>query len=273
MTAATWHAGPDLLRRYAEGALDSAAQFSVETHLVDCPTCQADAARQVDRAGLQQVWQGVAREIAAPRRSLAVRALVRLGLPDADAVVLSASSGLQRPWLLSVAGALLYALAGGLLPGADRDLVQVLVAPLVPVLAVVAAYDSTDPLRELAGTLPASKLRLALLRTTAAIGVALPVTGAGALLVPGLVEPVVWLLPSLALTGTGLVLLTWWSAQVTRAAVAAGWAVVVVLLGGRGALLVVASAPAQAVFALAALAAGALFLVRLLSSRTLGGYS
>ncbi len=46
-----------------------------------------------------------------------------------------------------------------------------------------------------------------------------------------------------------------------------------VLLGGRGALLVVASAPAQAVFALAALAAGALFLVRLLSSRTLGGYA
>ena len=100
-------------------------------------------------------------------------------------------------------------------------------------LAVVAAYDATDPLRHLTGTTPASALRTALLRSVAALTIAVPLTIAVGLLVPGLRDLAgTWVLPGLALTSGSLVLLTRWTARVTFPVVAAGWLVLVGLRSG-----------------------------------------
>ena len=60
------------------------------------------------------------------------------------------------------------------------------VAPLLPAMLVAAAYDASDPTRELLDATPFSKLRIALLRTALAVAAALPVVVLMGVLVPGL---------------------------------------------------------------------------------------
>ena len=264
----TWHAGPELLARYADGGLDPAAQASVETHLVACSACQADATAVATRPALNAVWQGVSRTIQAPTP---LPLLGRLGVPEADRVVLRGSSGLYRPWVLSVGGALVCAILGGLATGRPQDLVYLLLAPLIPVLAVVSAYDATEPLRELTAATAASKLRLALLRTSAATAVAVPVTFAVGLAVPGMSDQLfVWLLPALALTLSALVLLTWFNARTAGTAVGTTWATVVWLVYESSSSAAIGTAQVQALFAVVSMAVAALLAARL-TSRSLGG--
>ena len=114
---------------------------------------------------------------------------------------------------------------------------MLLVAPLVPVLAVLVAYDGTDPLRAVAATTPLSQLRIMLLRTVAAAGTAVPLTLAVTLVIPGLATfAAVWLLPALVLTVIALTLLSWCPARMTGALVAGAWLVFVVGLRSAGSL-------------------------------------
>jgi hypothetical protein len=269
-----WHLSPELLGRYAAGTLDLGPQAAVEAHIVTCADCLGLASATAPTAVLQQVWQGVLTATAAPKMPWPLRFLQRLGLPETDAVILRASSSLYRPWLLSLVGAFVFGVAGTMLPAAEQRAFYLLVAPLLPAITVAAAYDSTDPIRELTAGMPFSKLRIALLRTAFAVAVALP-----AVLVGGLALPFVgataftWLLPTLTLTLLALALLTWWNAATAGGTIAAGWLLVVGTLRAANQVTAVDTLVAQLAFAAAALLALAVLTIRLSRYHAPGGYA
>ena len=137
--------------------------------------------------------------------------------------MLRASSNLLLALGLSAAAALVFALTAAQLSVRGQTFAWLAVAPLIPSLVVAGAYDSTDPSRELAEPTPASKLRVALLRTAVALVGSLPLVWVMTL-VPNLGASVVtWLLPALAITIVLLVLLTRLSAVVAVGAVSTAW--------------------------------------------------
>lgn len=273
-TPGQWHVNHDLLARYAQGGLDHPRQAAVETHLTACAECQEVASGLVRAPALDKVWDGVRATIAVPPSPAVLRWLTRLGLPEPEAVILRASSALYRPWVLSVALAVVSAVGGAAVGPRYKDLLFLLAAPLIPVLAVAAAYDTTDPLRELTGPTPMSKLRIALLRAAAALSVAVPVTCAVGLVVPGLEDMAfTWLLPSLSLTVTALALLSWWRAWVTAGAVGAGWLVCVVGIFGAQPLRSLDSTAAHAAFVVVSVAMAAVLVTRTSPNRLHGGHS
>ena len=269
--ADTWHVGPELLARYTAGTLDLGSQSAIEAHVTGCACCRRDAALLASPVTLDRAWQQVEVAASRPRLSTGLRWATRLGLRESDALVLRASTGLHRPLLLSVVGALVFALGAAALPAARQNLAFLLVAPLLPALLVSVAYDATDAMQGLAVTTPFSKLRIALLRSIAAVVIALPVVVVVGLALPGVgASAVVWLLPSLTLTVVALDVLTWCSAPVTAGLVAAGWLGFVGLLHAGGNLALAATSVAQAGFAVATLLGLAVLGIRLLSLRIPG---
>jgi uncharacterized membrane protein (GlpM family) len=229
----SWHVDAPVWDAYAAGRLDPAAELSLESHLTGCPDCRAAARSQVAPAAVDEVWSRVRLTISAPAHPLPQRAMRRLGVPADDVVVVSAADSFMVPWAVAVGFALVSACVVGLvgLGPANRDVVFLGLVPLVPVLAVVASYDALDPLREVVAATPYSKLRLALLRATAALAVALPATMAIGFVVPDMEDlALAWLAPSLGLTVAALVLLTWFEAWVTGGLVTSAWVTVVALL-------------------------------------------
>ncbi|WP_405058241.1 zf-HC2 domain-containing protein [Kribbella sp. NBC_01505] len=272
--AGEWHLGPELLGRYAAGTLDLGPQAAVEVHIVGCSDCLALASAIAPKDVLQDVWTGVLIATAAPKTSWLLRVLQRLGLGETDAVILRASSSLYRPWLLSLVGAFVLGVAGTMLPAVEQRAFYLLVAPLLPAIIVAAAYDSTDPIRELAAGTPYSKLRIALLRTAFAVAVALPLVLVGGLVLPFVgADAFTWLLPALTLTLLALALLTWWNAATAGGTVAVIWLLVVATLRAVDQVSAVDTLVAQLAFAAAALLALAVLTVRLSSYHAPGGYA
>lgn len=254
----TWHLDEETWQAYADGRLDPVAELAVEGHVTSCPRCR-DVARKIV-GDVEPVWRAVHTRIAVPERSRPLRLLARLGVPDTDLVVVGAFRDLLLSWSVAVGAAVVCALLTGLapvrLPGGAPALF-LLLAPLIPVLAVVATYDATDPLREVTETAPFSKLRVALLRTTAALTAAVPLTVAVALAVPALHGHfATWLLPGLALTVATLVLLTWLTAWIASAVVGVGWFVAASAAAGTGRIDGVATVPGQVSAALAVVVLG-----------------
>ena len=265
---ASWHAGPELLDRYAEGTLGRAGQAAVETHLTTCAACRAEANRLVAAEALAPVWTGIAGAISAPRLPLPLRMLERLGVRHTDLVVLRASSAIYVSWALAVAGALVFGIMASSLSRFEQQVFYALVAPLLPAVLVAAAYDASDPARELLVATPFSKLRVALLRTALAVVVALPVVVLMGLLVPELAgQQGGWLLPSLTLTVSALTLLTWWTAPVTVGVLATCWVAVVTVWASRASLEMVTTAGVQTAFAALALLAASTLAWRLTDAR------
>jgi hypothetical protein len=265
----SWHVDAPVWEAYAEGRLDPAAELSVESHLTGCPNCQAAARSQVSPAAVGEVWTQVRHTISAPALTLPQRAMRRLGVPSDDVAVVSAADAFMVPWAVAIGFAVVSACVVGLagLGPASRDAAFLSLAPLVPVLAVVASYDALDPLREVVAATPYSKLRLALLRVTATLAVAVPATMAIGFVVPDLDDPaLVWLAPSLGLTFAALVLLTWFEAWVTGALVASAWVTVMALLRAGDRVDALTTPAAQIAFVLGA---GALALALVLRTSTL----
>ncbi len=229
----SWHVDTAVWEAYAAGRLEPAAELSVESHLTGCPDCRAAARSQVSPTAVEEVWAHVRLTISAPAQTLPQRAMRRLGVRADDAVVVSAANGFLVPWAVAVGFAVVSACVVGLagLGPAGRNAAFLALVPLVPVLAVVTSYDALDPIREMVAATPYSKLRLALLRATAALAVAVPATMTIGLVVPNMEDlAVAWLAPSLGLTFAALVLLTWFEAWVTGALLASIWVTVVALL-------------------------------------------
>jgi Putative zinc-finger len=230
-TGTQWHAGPDLLSEYAAGRLDPVAQAAVETHVEHCAACRADTATLVAPASLAPVWDRVLVEVRTPEPGRLTRLLRWLHVPEVDVVVLRASGNLVVALAVAVAASLIFALVAAQLSHDRQQLAWLTIAPLLPALLVAGAYDSTDPIRELADATPYSKLRVALLRTLVAVLGAVPLV-----VVMGLVPEIdisvaAWLLPALAIACVLLVLHTRLSAAVSVATVAAVWVLGVAALG------------------------------------------
>lgn len=258
----SWHIQGPTWQAYAAGRLDPAAEAAVETHVTACPDCRAGARALPGVVDPGPLWQAVKADIDRPRLAAPLRMLARLGVPEDDLVVLATTRDLLRSWSIAIGAALLCAFLTALapvqMPGGPQALFLIL-APLIPALAVMATYDTTDPFREVAEASPFPKLRLALLRTVAALAAAIPLTVAVALVVPGLQSYfATWLLPGLALTVGTLILLTWLTPWVAGGVVSVGWIVAASAAAGTRTIDAVTTTAGQTAFAVALVALGAL---------------
>jgi hypothetical protein len=266
-----WHVSTDVWQAYAAGGLDSVAMASIDSHVVRCARCQRSARAVVPATVTDPVWGAVASAVREPELPPTVRWLRRLGVRDKDLVVLAASEGFVLPWSLAVGAALVSALLTSVLT-ARQDEIFWLLAPTAPVFAVIAAFETTEPLRAIMASTPYDKVRLAVLRTVATLAVALPVTVGVGLAVPGLADlAFVWLLPSLTLTSLALVLHTWLKSWSAAALSAGSWVVVVVVTARAGEFAALSAFGAQASSLALAVALAWVFVLRSSSFRLLGG--
>ena len=230
MTTRTWHTDPELLTAYVSGSLDAIESASVEQHLLRCGHCRQAVRPLSDRRLLDRAWTGIRDTVQSPPLPLPIRLARRCGLPEPTAILLAAAASLRTAWLVSAFVALGFAtLAAGLSSGLALA-PFLLVAPLVPVLGVAAAYGPhEDPLESLVVTAPHGRTRLILTRTVAVLVSVLPFTALLGLLLPG--PPwlaVAWLGPALALVPVLLALSTFMGPRTAGALVAVAWSAVVV---------------------------------------------
>ena len=198
----TWHVDPAALARYAAGGADPVGATSIEAHLVSCAACRDGLAAYADTARLDRTWASVLDTIDAPRPTVAERALRGLGVRDDRARLLAATPSLRTSWLLSVVLVTVFAVASG--NAADDGTFFLLVAPLLPVAGVAAAYGpGVDAAYEIGVAAPFGGLRLLLLRSLAVLSFSVVACVIGAAFVPG-VAGVEWLLPGLGLSAATL---------------------------------------------------------------------
>jgi signal transduction histidine kinase len=187
------------------------------------------------------------------------RGIVRLGVPDHVARLLASTPSLRLSWLAAAAVAIGFS-AWAANAGADGRLVFLMVAPVLPVAGVAAAYGPwADPSYELGTTTPFSGLRLLLLRTLAVLVVTTVVTAVGGALVPaGEISSFAWELPALALTFASLALATVVAPHVAGVAVGLLWFGTVAALEIRSAERFAAfRGPAQTAFFVVVVASAA----------------
>jgi hypothetical protein len=265
-TTRTWHADSDLLAAYVAGTLDPVEGASVEQHVTRCGSCRLAVRPLVDATVLERAWSEVRDRVESPTPPLPVRAARRFGLPEPTAVLLAATASLRTAWLVSAVVALGFTTLAVAWSGGRTLAPFLLVAPLVPVLGVAAAYGPhEDSLESLVVTAPYGRTRLILLRTLAVLVSVLPVAVPLGLVLPGPVwVGVAWLGPALALVPVLMALASFVGPRAAGAVVAVGWSGVV-LVSLRG---LPATWPVEATQQLCYLALGVLSVaVLLLRSR------
>ncbi|HET7349301.1 MAG TPA: zf-HC2 domain-containing protein [Marmoricola sp.] len=225
----TWHADDDLLAAYVAGELDPIGGASVEQHLTRCAECRVRIRPLVDVPALDRTWLAIRDTVQSPVLPLPIRVARRLGLPEPTSVLLAATASLRTAWLASAVVALAFAVLAAAWSSDGVIAPFLLVAPLIPVLGVAAAYGPhEDPLESLVVTAPYGRTRLILLRTLAVLASALPVAVPLGFLLPGPVWlAVAWLGPALALVPVLLALASFVGPRAAGATVAIGWSAVV----------------------------------------------
>lgn len=234
-TSATWHAGRDVLARFANdpGAVDDATAASLESHLVACAQCRADVARLADPALAAASWDAVVDRIDRPRASLLERVLQLLGMRSGLARLAAATPGLRLSGVTAVAGLTAAAVAAARTVDAGGPFL--LIAPLVPLAAVALTFAAaTDPGGEAGVATPVHGTGLAMRRAAAVLLLTFAVLGLGALALPELGSaPLAWALPAAALAVGSLALGTWVRLEVAIGGLAATWVLGVGLLRVR----------------------------------------
>jgi hypothetical protein len=233
------HIDAATVEAYERGVLEVDREVDVEEHLLDCAQCREMLAGMAAEDGLlatvsterlEQIWGGLQEEVAATQPGVVESVLSRLGLPAAQARLLTAAPSLRGPWLLGIAAALGFALVAALTAGPRGVGLFLAVAPLLPVAGVAVAYGPhTDPMHELAAAAPHPASDTVLLRTLAVLLSTIPLAVLAGVLLPS--APVwiaaAWLLPALAFTAlllaAGTVMDPLWAA----AGIIAVWATVV----------------------------------------------
>lgn len=210
----TWHADTDTIAAYAAGEIDDARAFSLEAHLLACPTCRETCARVMTTDRLVSVWDEVVDTIDRPTPRFAERAMRALGIDEHLARLIGATPSLQVSWLLAIGATLAFAVIASFAnrPATEgaEPLVFLLVAPLIPLAGIAAAYGpGVDPTYEMGVAAPMSGSRLLLMRAVAVVGTSLALITAAALPLPGPAwAAAAWLLPALGLTACSLALST-----------------------------------------------------------------
>ncbi|MEU9452300.1 zf-HC2 domain-containing protein [Streptomyces sp. NPDC048277] len=201
-----WHVAEADLRAYARGELAPPLLWSADTHVGSCADCRSRLAAVSDPVALDDGWERLDAELDAPRPGPGERLLVRLGVAEHTARLLTATPVLRRSWLLSVA--LLLATTVAVVRAVDAPALFLALAPLLPLGAVALSYGPVlDPTYEIAAVAPTHGFRLLMIRTVAALTASLCLNSLAALALPGYgLLAFGWLLPALALTAAGLAL-------------------------------------------------------------------
>ena len=229
MTTQTWHADRDLLAAYVAGALDPVNGASVEQHLERCAVCRGTIRPLVDAPILDQAWSAILETVESPELPLPARLARRLGVNEPTSILLGATASLRTAWVSSAFVALAFAVLAVYWAGENSLAPFLLVAPLVPVLGVAAAYGpNEDPLEALIVTAPYGRTRLILVRTLGVLVSVLPFAIGVGFFVPGPVWlAVAWLGPALALVPVMMALSSFVGPRVGAAVVTIGWSAVV----------------------------------------------
>lgn len=205
----TWHAHPDQITAYVARQLGDVDAWSLETHVANCPDCALLVARAVASTDVATRVASVRRAVLATVRQEATTGAVATHSPSPARRapsrlrrLVTAAPALRLPWIASVVFVIVCA---ALLTWSDAGYGQrpllLLVAPLLPVAGVALNYGpGMDPTYEIALATPFSGLRLLLLRTTAVLGVTVPLVMLAAVVVPGYgLSSAAWLLPAVAM--------------------------------------------------------------------------
>jgi hypothetical protein len=175
-------------------------------------------------------WTRVADVIDCPPRRVVASVVDRL-LPDRYARPVSATLGLQWAWLASTVA--LAGVAAWFSRVAEADRLFLLIAPLVAVAIVVAAFSPAgEPGGEASYATPVFGLGLILRRLFAALVPALILLVLLAMFVADLdVDSLVWLLPAVGLVSMTLALSTFVAVPVAAGGASTVWVAAVVLTG------------------------------------------
>lgn len=220
----SWHVPEGLAVAYSVGEVQGARAASIEAHVMSCETCRSLVAAAVPDARLESIWTAVADKVDAPRSTWSERLLRAGGMSESDSRLVSAAPALHLSWLTSLAAVLLFAVWAS--NTSDRGATLFLiVAPVVPVLAVMGAYGPRiDPTYEMSVASPYPTLRLVLLRSATVVAVSGALALVASALVPQGQVAAAWLLPCLALVMLTLILTRWVAQPVAAGVVAAVYA-------------------------------------------------
>lgn len=220
----SWHVPRPLAEAYVDGAVQGARAASIEAHLLSCETCRTLVSAEVSGDRLAGIWSSVVNEVDTPRRTWAERLLGAMGVTESDARLVAAAPSLHLSWLTSLVAVLLFAVWAS--NTSDRGAtVFLILAPVVPVLAVAGAYGPRiDPTFEVTAASPYPAIRLILLRAATVVAVSGLLALAASVFVPSGDIAAAWLLPCLALVSLTLVLTRWISLPVAGSGVAAVYA-------------------------------------------------
>lgn len=174
-------------------------------------------------AVLDAGWERLDAELDAPRPGPFERVLLRLGVADHTARLLTATPILRRSWLLAVLSLLVMTVL--VVRVADTPGLFLALAPLLPLAGVALSFGpSLDPTFEMAVVAPLHGFRLLMIRTVAVLTTGLVCNGLATLALPGYgLSALAWLLPALALTATGLALSARLGPALAPALVGGGW--------------------------------------------------
>jgi len=265
----SWHVPEEDLRAYAQGELAPPRLWSADTHLIACARCRETLAAVSDPAALAAGWERLDAELDAPRPSLVESLLVRLGVADHTARLLAATPILRASWLGAVVAVLVMTVvAADSMRIAGSPILFLALAPLLPLAGVALSYGpALDPTYEMALVSPTHGFRLLMIRTVAVLTVGLGLNGLATLALPSYgLRALAWLLPALALTGTGLALASRLGPVLAPSLVGGAWVALLVVARATSepdTTLAPFTAAGQGVAgAVAALTTGLLYLVR-----------
>jgi hypothetical protein len=263
----TWHVDDDALRDWVDGVAGALVSASVEQHVQRCARCRHTVSTLLPpelHSQFDRVLAAV--EVPAPRHL--ERLLVRLRLTPSDARVVAAAPALRAPWIGSMVGVVAFVALAALLADVGGLYLFLLVAPLVPVAGVVAAYGpSSDPMYEVVLVAPYATVRIVLLRAALVLATSVPLVVAAGLPLPGdAVVAIAWLLPAAGFIAVVLMASIWVDPLHAGTTLAVGWTVAVMLAIRGGDPLAVLAPLAMACYAGLIVVAGLVLLHRLLGS-------
>ncbi len=201
----SWHANPEELARYRSGPVGRIAAASIEAHLLACHQCRLTLSQltgpgpataglmDTSRERRERMWEVIAEET--DRRGWLTRI-------DAPWLRLSIGSPLLLAALVAVVvGLLAVPLLNAIGDVRSAAITLVALAPTAPVIGTLLAYrPEFEPAGSLTRATPQSGLRLVLIRSVVAAGVAIPAGLAVGVALPiraGLV--IGWLIPAVAM--------------------------------------------------------------------------
>ncbi len=266
-TTRTWHVDDDALRGWVEGTAGQLVSASVEQHLGTCERCR-DAVTAMVGTDELNTWQGVLAAVEAPAQAPVERLLTRLGLSGADAKVIASARAMHAPWVVGLTVVIAFVTVSAAFAEVGGLLLFLLVAPLVPVIGVAAAYGpGADPTYEVVLVAPYATARIVLLRAAAVLLTSVPLVVLAGLPLPGEAwVAVAWLLPAAGFIAVVLTASIWVEPMYAATPVAVGWVGTVLVAQRNGDALAVFAPLAMSLYAGLLAVAVLVLLQRLLST-------